>query len=254
VIDMHAHILPGLDDGPATMAESVALARAALAQGTRVMLATPHLDHRHRIGKRDIDAGVVALRARLGAERIPLEIRAGAEIALSRATELGDDALRQVALGDGSHLLVESPRSPVPGPIVSIILDLIHRGHGVLLAHPERAPAFQREPRLLRVLVERGALLQVTARSLSGACGRRARRFALLLIEAGLVQVVASDAHDTVKRPPGAMAAFADAETGLPGVSALREWLTELVPAAILRGEPVPARPRSHPRIARMGD
>ena len=134
---------------------------------------------------------------------IPLEVRAGGEIAIWRLVDLDDAALRALALGGGPYLLVESPFSPVVGDFEPMVLDLHQRGHRVLLAHPERCPAFQRDPERLARLVRGGVLIQITAGSMEGAFGSTVQRFTTSLLRDGLVHVVASDAHDAVKRPPG---------------------------------------------------
>ena len=117
------------------------------------------------------------------------------------------------------------------------MLDLLTRGHRVLLAHPERSPSFQRDPARLARLVEAGVLVQVTAGSLTGGFGSKVRGFTGDLLRDGLAHVVASDAHDAVR--PAASPASA-----VPGLDGLREWMTELVPRAILDGTPLPERPR----------
>ena len=243
MIDLHSHILPGLDDGPATMEGSLELARAAVAAGTRTILATPHIHHDPRIDPALIAAGIDALRAALAAAEIPLEVLPGGEIAISRLSDLDDDMLRALALGGGPYVLVESPFSPAVGDFEPMVLDLHARGHRVLLAHPERCPAFQRDPPRLEALVDAGALVQITAGSMAGGFGSSVRRFTTTLLREGLVHVVASDAHDNLRRPPGLQAGFPLLERDLPGLAAHSAWLTELVPRAVLDGAPLPPRP-----------
>jgi len=243
VIDLHSHILPGLDDGPRTLEGSLDLARAAVAAGTRTILATPHINDDASIDAERVAAGLEVLRPALAEAEIPLEVLPGGEIAIWRLADLDDTGLRSLALGGGPYLLIESPFSPVVGPFETIVLDLLMRGHRVLLAHPERCPAFQRDGARLERLVEGGVLVQVTAGSMTGAFGSTVRRFTALLLREGLVHVVASDAHDAVKRPPGQTAGFDSLERELPGLGEQRAWLTEGVPRAILDGAPLPERP-----------
>jgi protein-tyrosine phosphatase len=243
MVDLHSHILPGLDDGPPDLAASLALARAAVAGGVRVMTATPHIDHGFGLGPETVHPAVEALRTELAREEIALDVRAGGEIALSRLPELDDGFLRGVALGGGPWLLVECPFGPGPLDLEIPVRDLRDRGHEVLLAHPERCHAVQRDPSVLARGVAAGALAQVTAGSLLGDFGGRVRSFALGLLRRGLLHVAASDSHDAVARPPGARGAFGRLERELPGARALGRWMTETVPAALLAGEPVPVRP-----------
>lgn len=243
MIDLHSHILPGLDDGPASMEGSLQLARAAVAAGTRTIVATPHVNGGYGIGPERIAEGVAELTDALARAAIPLEVLPGGEIAIWRLVDLDDDTLRGFALGGGPRLLVESPFSPVVGEFEPMVLDLQQRGHRVLLGHPERCPAIQRDPERLVRLVQAGVLVQVTAGSMEGAFGSTVRRFTVSLLREGLVHVVASDAHDHVKRPPGQTAGFRALEAELPGLGEQQSWMTELVPAAILAGEPLPERP-----------
>lgn len=133
---------------------------------------------------------------------------------------------------------MEPPIRAVAAGLDMLILELQHRGHRILLAHPERCPAFQRDPPMLQSLVGDGVLTSITAGSLVGRFGGNVRRFALELVREGLVHNVASDAHDRRGRPPG-MAAELD-QTGL---GALADWLTRAVPAAILSGGEIPPQP-----------
>ena len=244
VIDLHSHVLPGIDDGPPTIEGSLALARAAAAAGTGVLLATPHVNSRYRNDATDIAAGVRDLNARLRGEGVatadgtPLEVRPGAEIALTLVAELAPEQLAALSLGGGPWLLVEPPFAPVAPNLDAIVLDLLDRGHRILLAHPERCPALRRDPRMLRGLVNAGVLTSVTAGSLVGHFGGEARDFALELARGGMLHNVASDAHDELHRPP---VIAADVERA--GLGPLARWLTVEVPTAILEGGEIPARP-----------
>ena len=243
MIDLHSHILPGVDDGPPTVEGSLELARVAVAAGTRTILATPHINDDRSIDAARVAVGLESLRPELAAAEIPLEVLPGGEIAIWRLIDLDDDTLRALALGGGPYLLVESPFSPVIGDFEPMVLDLHQRGHRVLLAHPERCPAFQRTPARLEGLVSAGALVQLTAGSMAGGFGSTVRRFTIDILREGLAHVVASDAHDTVRRPPGLRAGFSALERDLPGLGEHAEWLTQLVPRAVLDGAPLPARP-----------
>jgi protein-tyrosine phosphatase len=239
VADLHHHLLPGIDDGPLTLEASLELARAAVAAGTNIVATTPHVSWEYPgTTAARIAEGVAELRAALADADIPLEVVAGAEIAITRAIDLDDDELAGLRLGDGPYLLIECPLTPTATGFEFLIEALLVRGHRILLAHPERSPAFQRDPELLERLIGRGLLAQVTASSLSGAFGGSVRDFARALVGDGLVQVVASDAHSVDKRPPALQAELDEA-----GYDGLAAWLTAGVPGAILTGGPVPPRP-----------
>ena len=122
-------------------------------------------------------------------------------------------------------------------------MRIASRGESIVLAHPERSPLFQQQPERLAALVDEGVLCSVTTGALRGDFGQLVRRFTIELLREGLVHDVASDAHDHLHRPPGLQGALEDVEAELPGIAAQREWLTNLAPAAILEGQPLPPRP-----------
>jgi protein-tyrosine phosphatase len=243
VIDLHAHILPRVDDGPDSIEEAVELARASVDAGTRVLAATSHVSHMFPIDPGVFPARLAEVREALQDVEVPLELVSGGELAPSRVGDLDDDALRALSLGGGPYLLVECPFSPVSAELEPLVFELQQRGWRILLAHPERSAAFHRAPERLARLVDRGALVQVTAGSLTGQFGQTARRFSVSALQDGLVHVLASDAHDATDRPPGMTAGLVAAERDLPGIGAQAEWLTEEVPAAILAGDELPPRP-----------
>jgi protein-tyrosine phosphatase len=238
MIDLHSHVLWGIDDGPDTIEGSVALARAAVAAGTRTLVATPHVSRRYPNDAATIARLVDELRARLAAEGVPLELLAGAEIALTRLADVDPAQLASMGLGGGPWLLIECPFAPAVGGLEAILSELQRRGRHILLAHPERCPTFQRDPQMLARLVEGGILTSITAGSLVGDFGEGVRRFALELVRGDLVHNVASDAHDTVRRPPGIADRLAQA-----GLAPLVDWLTRAAPAAIVNGVEIPPRP-----------
>jgi protein-tyrosine phosphatase len=238
VIDLHCHVLPGIDDGPRTIAGSLALARAAADAGVRTLVATPHVSWHYQNDAEAIGGLVEELRALLAAEGVQLDLRAGAEVAMTRVDELEDAELARLRLGGGEWLLLEPPFSPIVTGLQEIAQEVRRRGNRVLLAHPERCPAFHRDPRMLGSLVRSGVLTSITAGSLVGRFGGTVRRFALRLVQEELVHNVASDAHDLADRAPGIAGELEQA-----GLAPLQEWLTEAIPAAILDGGPIPARP-----------
>jgi protein-tyrosine phosphatase len=243
LIDLHAHLLPGVDDGPPDAGATLAIARAAVSAGTRTMVATPHIDHEFNLAPREIASRLDEVRALLAAEDVPLEALPGGELALSRAFDLEKDELEAIRLGGGPYLLLECPFTPAADMLERAVFELQSRGHKILLAHPERSPGLQRRPELVERLVERGVLTQVTAGSLHGRFGSHVKRFTLRLIRTGAAHVVASDAHDADKRGPALAEAFEAAAGDLPGLREQLEWMTELAPRAILEGGPLPERP-----------
>jgi protein-tyrosine phosphatase len=250
MIDLHCHVLPGIDDGPETMQEAIELARGASADGITTIVATPHVDWSHPLVNRGrIRAGVRALQVRLDTAGVKVTIAPGAELAAARAVELDDEELRALSLGGEGWLLLECPLLATLAPgFLHAARSLMWRGHRVLLAHPERCPIFLRSPALLIELVGEGMLTQVTAGALNRRYGRTVRDFARLLMDRRAVHVVASDGHGP-NRP-----ARIGAELELAGVDPrLADWLARDVPAALLAGRDLPHRPETTaPRRERL--
>jgi protein-tyrosine phosphatase len=237
MLDLHCHLLPELDDGPPDMHSAVAMARMQVAAGVRVVAATPHVTWRFDNRAEAIAAQCQRTRVAIREAGVDLELVSGAEVDLLRAVEMRDAELDAYRLGSGPWVLIEAPLSGTSRVDVAM-RALLERGHRVLIGHPERSPAFQRDPEALADLAQRGALVQVTAGSLTGAFGGVPRRFALHLIAERLVHVVASDAHDVLRRPPGLRASLIEAGLG----NHLTAW-TESIPRAILDGRPIPELP-----------
>jgi protein-tyrosine phosphatase len=257
VIDLHCHILPGLDDGPADELSSVALAQRAYENGIRTIVATPHVREDYPFKLEAIAASVARLRHRLRSAAIPINLVEGAELALTRLPELDDRSLGLLCLGDGRYVLIESPSLPVGSSVIERpLFELQTRGFGPVLAHPERSPAFLTEPDRLRELVRRRVLCSVTAGSIAGRFGRRVRRFAVQLFREGLVHNVASDAHSADRRPPSLMEGVDILRQEFLDAEAAAAWFTVGAPAAILAGRDVgePPRLRPAPRLLRWAE
>jgi protein-tyrosine phosphatase len=245
MIDLHSHLLPGIDDGAPDLEHALELARAAADQGTRVLAATPHL----RADFPDVHADELAsrcdeVRAAIHEAGIELEIAQGGEAGVMWAVNASDDELRAGSYGGrGSDLLVETPYGPLGDTFEQLLFTLPERGYRLLLAHPENNPTFQRSPERLHELVDRGVLLQVTARSLIRSDRRRGpRALAEALVCDGHAHVLASDAHSGRQLRPPALGAGAAAARELVGEARAR-WLVDDAPAAILAGEPLPDAP-----------
>lgn len=246
VIDLHAHLLPGLDDGPSTMEATLRMAEAAVAAGTGTMACTPHVASNFRNEPARVAEAAERTRDALEAAGIPLRIVTGGEIALDWFPALDDDALRGAALGGtGRHLLIEMPFRGWPLQLPDMLDGLAMRGYRVVLGHPERAESVQREPARLRDLVARGAIVQITASSLTGDHGRMARQTAATLLRNGLAHVLASDAHSHEWRPPGLVPGLEAAARVLRCEPEELSWMVTEGPAQIIAGETV--------RIPRLG-
>jgi protein-tyrosine phosphatase len=233
LIDLHFHALPRLDDGPASLDDALNLCAAAAADGTRVVVATPHINFEYP----DVDAGAVhgaaqELRAALEQAEIPIDLRVGGEVALSRAVELSDDELRSLSLGGGPTLLLELPWAATATGMVPAARRVANRGFGLLLAHPERTPLLRDDERLVRELIDDGARCCLNATSLTHRANRQTREAAQRLLSRGLIHAIASDAHDLAGRRPELRSSLRDV-----GLSAAQiTYFTEQGPQALLDG------------------
>jgi protein-tyrosine phosphatase len=239
VIDLHSHVLPGVDDGARTLEDSRELARRAAAEGITAIAATPHVRADYPTTVERMEAGVASLRADFAEQRIPVEILHGGEIDLDAMGRLSPDDLRGFTIAQtGRYLLVEFPYRGWPLGLEQRLFDLALAGITPILAHPERNASVQEEPGRLAPIVERGGLVQITAASLDGRIGRRSKRAAEELVAAGHAHLLASDAHTPDVREvglAGAVEALGDDE--------MAQYLTESAPAAVVAGEAVPPRP-----------
>jgi protein-tyrosine phosphatase len=237
MIDLHCHILPGLDDGPATLQESLELGRAASRAGTAVIAATPHIREDHPFDPMRLPAEIERLNTALSDAGVAVDVVRGGEVAMTKALELDDAVLRGLCLGRGSYLLVESPYTHTTGLLESTLFELQVRGFRPVLAHPERAPSFHEDPARLEKLVSRGVLCSVTSASMAGLFGRHVHRFTMDLFRKGLVHDVASDAHDPRRRHPDLSVGFEASAKELPDLERHADAFTVDAPRRILAGE-----------------
>jgi protein-tyrosine phosphatase len=252
VIDLHAHILPGLDDGPPNLDASAEMAAAAVANGIEVMAATSHVNRGYGLTPPEMTAAREEVVARLEADGIPLRVVQGGEISLARLPDLEEAELQELTLGGGRWILLECPLSPGAPPMDDAVARLRSRGYDVLLAHPERSPGFMRGPEPLERLLGHGALAQVTSGSFAGEFGDTVRRAAFAMLERGVVHILSSDAHSAGHRPPDLRAALAAFEKRYDDAAEHFEWMTATAPRALLAGERPPPRPEP-PRERRGG-
>ncbi len=239
MIDLHCHILPGLDDGALDLEDSVAMARQAERDGIAIVCATPHIRHDHDVAIEELPARVRALQQRLDGDGVDVRILPGGELAETDADRLSDAQLRQVALGGaGGWVLLEPAPGPLGDGLETLVERLARRGLATIVAHPERHAAADFEERLRR-LVAGGCLIQWTAQFVADAAPED---LVLRLAGEGLVHLLASDAHSSHGgRPVRLAAGFARVATVCAAERI--EWMAERAPQAIVRGEPVGPMP-----------
>jgi protein-tyrosine phosphatase len=231
--DLHCHVLPGVDDGPDTMAESVEYAAAAAAAGTGTIVATPHVE---LVDVRELPDRVRALRAALDEAGVALDVRCGGELKPFSIPDLSDADLDLIAHGPpgGRWLLYEVPFHGADEEFVAGARELHDRGFGLLLAHPERSrgilPAGIEAlgPELLA-----GAVIAANVGPLAGRETPQRHAAAQEILRRGVVSVIATDAHAPAR--PWTLAEGREAVLGVTGDAALADGLTSTNPAALLR-------------------
>lgn len=206
MIDLHCHLLPGVDDGAQTLEDGLALARLAVADGIHTACLTPHLDVEHYPHtKSGLLAATHRFQHALDQHGVPLTVKAACEARLS--IELLDlvaaDEVLFLGIADGYRvLLLEFPHQTIPLGTDRLIAKLFSLKIRPLIAHPERNKAVMTQPEKIYPFVAQGCWLQVTAGSLAGRFGQRIQDVANQLVENDWATVIASDAHDATDRPP----------------------------------------------------
>ncbi|MGE7759122.1 tyrosine-protein phosphatase [Peribacillus sp. NPDC097895] len=202
MIDIHSHILPGIDDGAKSIEDSLEMARMAVSEGIHKVIATPHhMNGKYENRKQDIISRVAALNEVLKAEAIPLEILPGQETRIYGEI-LRDYKLEEiVTLNDGGkYLFIELPSAHVPRYTEQLLSDIQFERLTPIIVHPERNQELIENPDLLYKFVNNGTLTQVTAASVSGAFGKNIQKFSMQLIESNLTHFISSDAHNITSR------------------------------------------------------
>jgi protein-tyrosine phosphatase len=243
MIDIHAHILPGVDDGAKNWEQSLQMARLAVEDGITVMVATPHL-----FKKRGVDLSqcntrevilqhVAQMKNKLYEEKIPLEILPGCDFPLSFESLKFLDEGKALTVNDANrYLLLELPDMALPPAIEEICFHLQSKGITPIITHPERHIIIQEMPYKLKRLVDLGCLVQMTGNSLTGWFGKRVKKISRQLIKLGYIHLLATDTHDPKRRPP----VLSEAVTELSRLVGERraQAMVNDIPQKIIAGEP----------------
>lgn len=204
LVEIHFHLLPEVDDGPRTLEEAVWLARTAANEGTRTIVATPHVNSTFGLDVNTLSERVRQVADRLGSERVPVKVLAGGELAHDVADRLSQRQLESIAQGPPEHrwLLLEAPFSGLDETFAAVADELRQRGFGIVVAHPERSLAnVQAGWRAIEHELAVGSAMQVNAWSVAGLHGERARIEALRILRVARRVIVASDAHGPHRAP-----------------------------------------------------
>lgn len=231
--DLHCHLLPGVDDGPATLSESLAYAASAVAAGTETIVATPHVE---QVDVAELPDRVGEVRTALAREEIALRVEVGGELKPESLGLLSDADLETIAHGPpgARWLLFEVPFSGVDEAFLAGVVELRERGFGVLCAHPERSHGvLERGLDALAPVLDAGGVVATNVAPLRGEEGEEREQAAIALVRAGVPTVLATDAHPP--RRPFQLADGAATVESLTGDAALAGRLTVEAPARLLR-------------------
>ncbi len=244
MVDIHTHILPGVDDGAESLEEAVAMVAIAAADGTSAMVATPHCNALYPFMREKNEKLLAELRDAVG---VRMELALGCDFHLSyenlQAVLAGD---RSHTVNRGPYLLIELADYALPPQVAESLHQLRVQGLVPIITHPERNPLLQRRGmKLLRQLIAMGCPLQITGGSLLGQFGEAAKRMAQELLENEMVHVVASDAHDAKNRPPRLSEAYAAVAKGC-GVARAQALFSDN-PRAVTEGKQLPYCPEPAP-------
>jgi len=232
MIDIHCHILPGVDDGAADLDESVKMAKIALADGIAKIVATPHINHPF-ITKQSLCICHEMLTRTLEQKHIPVDIFLGGEV----AAHMDVSKFNLHTLSRTKYILLEFPAGHLPQSAGELIFNLILDGFYPIIAHPERNASILKNPYVLFNLLKQQVLLQITAGSITGMFGTDAMACARFLLRKGVVSFIASDAHSANHRRPVLSKAVRAAGKIIGKENALKLVTTN--PRAMLAGEPI---------------
>lgn len=237
MIDLHVHILPGLDDGPKSMEESLEMCRVAHNDGITKIVATPHTGNGVYHNDREVVIAAVAkLNEGLVSENIPLQIFPGADVRIDAGLfELLENNQTLTVNDKRRYIMIEFPEYLIPPQIEEWIFRMKLKKITPIFTHPERNMIIHKNMEIVHTWIEKGGLVQITAMSITGDWGKGVRKCAEELLKARLVHVIASDAHSATRRPPILSKAVADAAK-LIGETEARRMVTT-IPQAILDGK-----------------
>lgn len=237
-VDIHCHILPGIDDGAPTMADSLEMAAMASADGIGTIIATPHASHEYPPRPvEELFERIASLQAEIDRLQIPLRILPGADVQITESLPALVRQRKILTLADtGRYILLELPHD-IYVPLDGLMAELKRNGTRSVLSHPERNRGIRTNLGLVEPLIERGCLMQVTAGSILGEFGRDSKAAALHMINHRQVHFVATDSHSPKHRKPLLHAAYqAVASMTEP---AYADQIFKQFPAALAEGKPI---------------
>jgi protein-tyrosine phosphatase len=239
MVDIHCHILPGIDDGSKSWEMTTEMCRMAADDGITHIVATPHSNEMYDYNRERYTEMLGELHD-TGLGRLTFSL--GCDFHFS--TENIQDALenpRRYTIGDSQYLLIEFSDYGIPPSVTQDILALLSRGMVPIITHPERNRPMLNRPETVLQLIEQGCLVQVTANAITGAWGPKPKKMVEWLLKREAIHGIASDAHDPVRRPP-IMSEARDAVAEIAGAE-IAEALVTHNPEAIVEGKSLPYQP-----------
>lgn len=253
MIDLHIHILPGIDDGAADLSVALEMARMQVDQGVEIVACTPHIlpGVYHNEGAQ-IRSAVDALQRVLDDAGLPLTLIPGADnhVIPNFVDELRNG--RMLTLGDTRYVLVEPPHNVAPARLDELVFNILLANYVPIITHPERLKWVEEKYDLVQHMADRGVWMQVTSGSLSGRFGRRPKYWAERMISEGIVHILASDAHDIIKRPPD-LAAGREAAARLVGAAEAEQMVAGRPRDIVLNRAAAESAPRAVERFNEAG-
>ena len=252
MIDLHCHILPGIDDGASDQLVSLAMARAFVADGVSVVACTPHIlpGLYHNTGAQ-IREAVVSLQLALDQNDIPLQLVAGADNHITPQFVAGLRSGHLLPLSNSRYVLVEPPHHVFPVRLADLFFEILVAGYVPILTHPERLTWIKHHYPVIQALAQNGVWMQITAGSLTGMFGGSARYWSERMLDEGFVDILATDAHNIDRRPPN-LSMGRDVAARRIG-TAEAEHLVDTRPRGILANAPPESLPQNVKRIASSG-
>lgn len=245
MIDLHSHILPGIDDGADSVEESLKMAQMCVEDGVTHLACTPHIMPQvYENTTEKIISLVTKFQKILELKKIPLTLVVGADAHLCHDMLEKLQDKRIPTLGQSNYFLFEPPHHVAPPTIVPFAQTIIANGFRPILTHPERLSWIENHYETMCKLGEVGAVVQITAQSITGGFGKRALYWSERMLDEGRVDIIASDAHNVKRRPPG-LSKARDLIAKRLGESAA-SLMTIGNPGAILSNKPVAPKKNQH--------
>ena len=202
MIDMHSHILFGVDDGPTALQQTLEMLQQASYEGITEIIATSHSFHPlYNVLPEKVLEQIAIIQQQVDKKNIPLKIHAGQEVRLVEDIVSLLETKKVLTLANSKYMLLELPSSTIPIFTKRLIIDLQEKGITPIIAHPERNKAIAERPSKLEELVREGAMAQITAGSLAGHFGKSVQKLSLDLVKANLIHTYGSDVHNLTTRP-----------------------------------------------------